>query len=136
VAGLFLFLLLIMPAQCTCLWWQVFSYFSYLLRSLYIVRFSFVFTFIKDSAINSAHENHPSKCDGPTSVSEECDEQCCTKTDGEWSVWTDWGSCECDHTDGTASRTRTHSCTNPEPSCGGTSVIQFFLFPFFKFVLD
>ena len=37
--------------------------------------------------------------------------------DGAWCSWGEWS--ECDASCGGGHRTRTRSCTNPEPKCGG-----------------
>ena len=36
--------------------------------------------------------------------------------DGEWSIWSTWGSCN-----GSCIQNRTRSCTDPEPFNGGLS---------------
>jgi len=42
---------------------------------------------------------------------------CCSPVNGGWSSWSDWSECssECNGT-----QTRTRSCNNPAPSCGGS----------------
>ncbi|XP_063689074.1 properdin-like [Bolinopsis microptera] len=45
----------------------------------------------------------------------------CRTINGGWSSWTGWGSCTCNYNSETGTWTRTRSCNNPSPSCGGSS---------------
>ncbi|KAL5248251.1 hypothetical protein ACHWQZ_G017435 [Mnemiopsis leidyi] len=73
------------------------------------------------SCTNPAPSCGGSSCSGSSSDTGRCDSQCCMTTNGGWTDWADWGSCSCDHSTGTGTYTRTRSCTNPAPSCGGSS---------------
>ena len=66
--------------------------------------------------------NSLSPCGGKSLESRKCERECCKKTEGGWTSWSDWGVCKCDHTDGSASHSRTRTCTNPPPSCDGRLV--------------
>ncbi|MDD2753091.1 MAG: hypothetical protein PHT44_00535 [Candidatus Portnoybacteria bacterium] len=53
-------------------------------------------------------------------VSKHCDYSidCCSAVNGGWSDWSDWGACS--PSDGNDSQSRTRTCINPAPSCGGS----------------
>ncbi len=45
---------------------------------------------------------------------------CCQIIDGDWTVWSSW-SASCSVVCGGGTKTRTRTCTNPAPSCGGAN---------------
>ncbi len=68
---------------------------------------------------NPAPANGGAACVGSSSESQSCNTgACCTPVSGGWSAWSTWSSCSAACGGGIETRTRT--CTNPAPSCGGT----------------
>ena len=61
-------------------------------------------------------------CVGDAKKTEECDDQCCKKTDGGWSAWVS-GKCSCDFNTGTGTIGGTRVCNSPAPSCGGKNCV-------------
>ena len=59
------------------------------------------------------------QCAGDTSRMAECNNECCTKTDGGWSPYGPFTKCTCDPATGTGTKTAVKTCTNPLPACGG-----------------
>ncbi|XP_062521112.1 A disintegrin and metalloproteinase with thrombospondin motifs adt-1-like [Corticium candelabrum] len=61
------------------------------------------------------------ECGGMRFSYEECDARCCPQ-DGDWSGWGEWSDCSatcgCD-----GYRSRSRSCSDPSPRCGGSSCI-------------
>ena len=54
-------------------------------------------------------------CGGADCVGSSTETQPCGTTNGGWSGWTSWSTCNYS----TCSQTRTKTCTNPSPTCGG-----------------
>jgi len=67
---------------------------------------------------NPAPINGGNTCSGASSETSACNAHCCP-VNGLWSTWTSWSRCS--KTCGTGSQTRTRSCNQPAPSCGGAS---------------
>ena len=65
---------------------------------------------------------HYSSCSGSSTSTGSCNSQCCQTTNGGWGSWSSWGSCSCNHATGTGTWTRSRTCNNPAPSCGGRLV--------------
>ncbi|XP_063692281.1 A disintegrin and metalloproteinase with thrombospondin motifs adt-1-like isoform X2 [Bolinopsis microptera] len=62
------------------------------------------------------------ECVGDSEEVKVCSEDCCKLEDGSWSEWGEWTTeCECDHVTGTGHYTRTRTCSDPPPACGGLS---------------
>jgi len=59
------------------------------------------------------------QCSGDSSRMTQCNDECCTKTDGGWSAYGPFTACVCDSVTGKGSKTAVKTCTNPLPSCGG-----------------
>ncbi|XP_059080288.1 uncharacterized protein LOC131878354 isoform X2 [Tigriopus californicus] len=55
---------------------------------------------------------------GEATETGQCSLEPCPPVNGEWSVWTDWGSCSVNCGSGVQNRSR--ECNNPAPQSGGT----------------
>lgn len=66
-------------------------------------------------------------CPSPTFIDNggnACNTQCCP-VNGGWSDWSGWNTCTSDSSNvcGIGTQTRTRTCNNPTPSCGGAACI-------------
>ena len=59
------------------------------------------------------------QCVGDKSRKSECNDDCCTRTEGGWSPYGPFTKCTCDPATGAGTKTAVKTCTNPLPACGG-----------------
>ena len=58
-------------------------------------------------------------CEGQQTEERQCSESCCTMVSGGWADWGEWKDCICDYDTGEGTWSRSKSCSNPTPDCGG-----------------